>query len=421
MTKALLLLCLPAAALASDVSGRWTLHESRFGESVGVARVELKVEGTKLTGSLNELTLSGTIVGDRVVFTAKRDNGDDRGTYDGRLDGDGMAGVVLHWGQEYKWTAQRSHFVPSEPKTHVFEPTQFYRHFSGDTPPVLRINPGDTIKTWTVDAGGVDAKGVRRSNGGNPLTGPFYVEDALPGDTLAIKFTRIRLNRDTAESGRRITSDALDGDYYRDAKYDDKFDSTWKLDREALVGVLAKADGRMKQFQVKLRPMMGCVGVAPQNRQTIRSGWLGPWGGNMDFNGLREGVTVYLPVMQEGALLYVGDGHAAQGDGELNGDALETSMDVELTVNLIRGESHGGPRFEDSEYLMASGIAGSLPEAMRQATTELAKWLEHEYKLSANESNVVLGTSIRYDIAEVVDPQVHVVAKVSKAALANLR
>lgn len=141
----------------------------------------------------------------------------------------------------------------------------------------------------------------------------------------------------------------------------------------------------------------------------------------MDYNGLREGVTVYLPVYQEGALLFVGDGHALEGDGELNGDALETSMDVEFTVDLARGKSTQAPRFENDEYVMASGIAGSLQDALQQATTELARWLEKDYKLSANESNIVLGTSIRYGIAEVVDRQIHVVAKVSKAVLATLQ
>jgi acetamidase/formamidase len=209
--------------------------------------------------------------------------------------------------------------------------------------------------------------------------------------------------------------------YYRNAKFDEKFDSEWKLDRQARVGMLSKPTERLKNFKVKLQPMLGCVGVAPPANQSYRTGWLGSWGGNMDYNGLREGVTVYLPIYQEGALLFVGDGHALEGDGELNGDALETSMNVEFTVDLIRGKSTQGPRFESDEYLMASGIAGSLQDALQQATTELARWLERDYKLSPNESNIILGTSIRYEIAEVVDPQVHIVAKVSKAVLATLQ
>ena len=185
--------------------------------------------------------------------------------------------------------------------------------------------------------------------GGNPETGPFYVEGVMPGDTLANKFHRIRLNRDSADSGNRIVSGELKAGYYRDAK----FDSEWKLDREAGVEMLAKPTDRLKNFKVKLQPMLSCVGVAPPANQSFRAGWLGSWGGNMDYNGIREGVTVYLPVYQEGALLFVGDGHALEGDGELNGDALGTSMNVAFTVDLIRGKSTQWPRFENDEYLMA--------------------------------------------------------------------
>jgi amidase len=166
--------------------------------------------------------------------------------------------------------------------------------------------------------------------------------------------------------------------------------------------------------------MLGCVAVAPPEKQALRAGWLGSWGGNMDYNSIREGVTLYLPVYQTGALLFVGDGHAAQGDGELTGDALETSMDVEFTVNLIQGKSTNGPRAESDEYIMAMGIANSLPDAVKQATTQLARWIERDYHLTPNESAIVMGTSIRYDIAEIVDPQVNVVAKLSKSVLAQL-
>jgi acetamidase/formamidase len=96
-------------------------------------------------------------------------------------------------------------------------------------------------------------------------------------------------------------------------------------------------------------------------------------------------------------------------------------MDIEFTVSLSRGGGTQAPRMENDEWLMASGIANSLPEALQQATTELARWLERDYKLSANEAAIVLGTSIRYDIAEVVDPLVHIVAKVSKETLAPLK
>jgi amidase len=136
---------------------------------------------------------------------------------------------------------------------------------------------------------------------------------------------------------------------------------------------------------------------------------------------LREGVTVYLPVYVPGALLFVGDGHAAQGAGELTGNALETSMDIEFTVDIQAGGAPPNPRMENTEYFIASGIGGSLDEAFRIATTNLARWLEQMYNLNAAEVSSVLGTSMVYEIAEVVDPQPHVVAKVPKSVLTALR
>jgi amidase len=410
-----------ASAAPGDLTGSWIFHVVQFGEETSPARVELKVEGSKVTGTLNELKLEGTIEGDALKIKATRPNGDEFGVLEGRLTGNELRGSVKRENDTLEWVARR---IPppstAAPQTHTFEPTQFHRYFSGTIPPVLHINPGDTVRTSTVDAGGRDAQGKRRSNGGNPETGPFYIEGAMPGDTLVVKFNRIRLNRDSAESGDRITNDALGAGYIRDAKYDDKFNSEWKLDRDGGTAMLAKPSEHLKNYRVKLQPMLGCVAVAPPDKQTVRSGWLGSYGGNMDFNGLREGITLYLPVFQEGALLFVGDGHAAQGDGELTGDALETSMDVEFTVDLVRGRSTGSPRAENDEYLMAMGIANSLPDAVRQATTQLARWLERDYHLTANESAIVLGSAIRYDIAELVDPQVNIVAKISKAALAGI-
>jgi amidase len=422
MLRATILFCLPLLASAADVSGKYNLRLIRFGEESAGGRIELKSEGAKLTGTLNELKIEGTVEGDRLHFTGFRPDGKECCKFEARVQGGEITGTVKQGDDETAWKAIPAKDTSSAPpQTRVFEPAVFHRNFSGTIPPVLHINPGDTIKTTTVDAGGRDHKGVRRSMGGNPETGPFYVEGAMPGDTLVIKFHRIRLNRDSAGSGDRIVPSAVQPNYFRNAKFDDNFNSEWKLDREAGVATLAKPTDRLKNFRVKLQPMLGCVAVAPPANQAFRAGWLGSWGGNMDYNGLREGVTVYLPVYQEGALLFVGDGHAAEGDGELNGDALETSMDVEFTVDLVRGKATQAPRFENDEYLMASGIGGSLQDALQQATTELARWLERDYHLSPNESNIVLGTSIRYDIAEVDDPQLHIVAKISKSVLASLK
>src|SRR5207249_4684155 len=213
---------------------------------------------------------------------------------------------------------------------------------------------------------------------------------------------------------------ALEPWYARNKQPVRDFDPTWHLDKEHGIATLAKPTDKLKNFTILLQPMLGCVAVAPPGGQSFLSADLGPYGGNLDYNQIREGTTLYLPVFQPGALLFVGDGHAAEGDGELTGDALETSMDVEFTVNLIRGQSTGGPRAESDEFIMAMGIANSLPEALRQATTQLARWLEKDYGLTANETAIVLGTAIRFDVAEIVDPQMNIVAKISKTALAGL-
>jgi amidase len=420
------LVCLLAVAAAiwaapADITGSWIFHLVAFGEETSPARVELKVDGDKVSGTLNELKLAGSLEGDVLRIKATRPNGDEFAVLEGHLSNGELHGTAKRGEEKLEWVARRVPALASaSPQTRTFEPTAFHRYFSGTIAPALHISPGDTVRTTTVDAGGRDAKGARRSNGGNPETGPFYVEGAMPGDTLVVKFNRIRLNRDSAGSGDRLADSVLTGGYIHDAKYDDNFDSQWKLDREAGTAMLAKPSEHLKNYRIKLQPMLGCVAVAPPDKQTFRSGWLGSYGGNMDYNGLREGVTLYLPVYQEGALLFVGDGHAAQGDGELTGDALETSMDVEFTVNLVQGHSTGGPRAENDEYIMAMGIANSLPDAVRQATTQLARWIERDYHLTPNESAIVLGSAIRYDIAELVDPQVNIVAKLSKATLAGL-
>ncbi len=133
-----------------------------------------------------------------------------------------------------------------------------------------------------------------------------------------------------------------------------------------------------------------------------------------------EGTTLYLPVFVPGALLFVGDGHAAQGDGEISGNALETSMDLEFSVEVLPGLSARGPRVESDEHLMAMGIAGSLQSALQEATTNLAQWLEARYGLNRSEVASVLGTSIAYDIAEVVDSDFNVVARLEKKRLETI-
>jgi amidase len=417
----LLLIGVVSAQNVSSPAGNW-ISDLKFFEQDNYDRVQFSLDGTKLTGKFGNNPFEGTFQNGRIEGTMKANPGTTV-QLTGTLTGDRIRGtaVVVERKDSFTWEATRQAARNAAPQTHTFEPTVFQHFFSDAIPPVLHIQPGDTVKTWSVDAGGTDPKGVHRTSGGNPLTGPFYIEGAIPGDTLAVHFTRIRLNRDTAISSPLIVSSALNPFYVEQRKPVPGYNSDWKLDRVAGFASLEKPTDTLKDYKVPLAPMLGCVGVAPGGNQSYRSGYLGNFGGNMDYNQLREGVTVYLPVSAPGALLFVGDGHAAQGAGELTGNALETSMDIEFTVDLEQGGAPLNPRMEDANYFMASGIAGSIDEAFRQATTNLARWLERRYGLNAAEVSSVLGTSMVYEVAEVVDPQVHVVAKAPKSVLAALK
>ena len=416
---ALLLVCLPA--LAQSPAGQW-ISDTQWLDRHNWQRMVLTLDGDRLTGKYGDSEIHGDFRNGSIEATVKQGSGTTE--LHGRVQGDRIVGTGKNTVGDNRidltWEARRLP-APGAPRTHTFEPTVFQHFFSEQTEPVLHIATGDTVKTWSVDAGGSDPKGVRRTSGGNPLTGPFYVEGAVPGDTLVIHFNRIRLNRDTAISGDLIVNSAVNPGYVAQRKPVKDYDSDWKIDRAAGFAMLKKPTDKLKDYRVPLAPMLGCVGVAPGGGNQYRSGSLGFYGGNMDYNQLREGVTVYLPVSVPGALLFVGDGHAAQGAGELTGDALETSMDIEFTVDVLPGAGLPGPRFENADYLMASGIAGSVDDALRGATTNLVRWLERKYGLNAAEVSSVLGTAMVYEVAEVVDPSIHVVAKVAKSALAALK
>jgi len=427
MRYALALLCLSFPALAQtpapSPAGKWVSTLKYFDQD-NYDRLELALEGTKLSGKLGRDAINGTFENGRIDAVVNP-NPTTTIHLEGRLEGDRIVGTAKAKEDEHnadlKWEARRELPRAAAPRTHTFEPTEFQHFFSDAIQPVLHVSPGDTVKTWSVDAGGTDPKGVRRTSGGNPLTGPFYVEGALPGDTLVVHFNLIRLNRDTAISSPLIANSALNPGYVEQRKRVEGYNADWKMDREAGFASLQKPTEAMRNYRAPIAPMMGCVGVAPGGGMRYRSGFLGGYGGNMDYNQVREGVTVYLPVQVPGALLSIGDGHALQGAGELTGNALETSMDFEFTVDLQQGVAPPAPRFENADYLMASGIAGSIDEAFRGATTNLVRWLERKYGLNAAEVSSVLGTAMVYDVAEVVDPSVHIVAKVPKAVLAGLK
>jgi acetamidase/formamidase len=423
------LLVLAAPLRVADFTGDWLAQSANNPRDPQYARVMLRAEGLKLTGNWNESSLEGTITEDRVEFSI---HGADRsvvGSFKGRMEGAALSGEVSMvagtagrgGSGPITWKLARApQPPPGGPKTWDFEPKEFHGNYSAAIPPVLHIFPGDTVRSRSIDTSGPDAA-LPRSPGGNPETGPFYIEGALPGDTLVVKVNKLTLNRDTARSGNRVNGRAITPAYMRSAEYTADFNSEWKLDRKTGVAVLAHPTDRLKDYTVPLLPMIGCIGTAPPTGQSYRATDLGPFGGNLDYNQMGEGVTVYLPVFNAGALLFFGDMHAAMGDGELTGSALETSANLEFTVDLIKGYSTGNPRLENKDYIMSVGVAGSIQDALQIATTQLAEWLKHDYKLNDNEVAIVLGTALKYDVAELVDPHFSMVAKLPKSALATLK
>jgi amidase len=232
-----------------------------------------------------------------------------------------------------------------------------------------------------------------------------------------VKFHRMRANRDSARQGSRINGRTVTPAYVAASHYDPEFSGEWKLDRDKNIAMPAHPTPRMRNLTVPILPMLGCIATAPPGEQSYRATDLGSFGGNMDYNQMGEGVTLYLPVYHPGALLEMGDAHAAMGDGEVTGSALETSVDVEFTVDVIKGSASAGPRLENNEYLMAMGVGGSVSDSIQVATSELATWLKHDYHLDDSEVALLLGAVMKYDITEMVDPQFNVVAKVPKSAL----
>jgi len=301
-------------------------------------------------------------------------------------------------------------------ETHRFIPDHFFNTFSGAHAPVLRIKPGDHVVTKTIDAAGADWDGKLVTSGPNPQTGPFYVEGAEPGDMLVVKIDKIETNRTSAWSGSLLAPYTVDPAMLLARVDREPRRVTWTIDK-------AKGTARLDAVDIKpaielpLRPMLGCVAVAPTQKQAITTSSPGAFGGNMDYAGMNAGVTLMLPVAEPGALLFIGDGHARMGDGESAGTGLETSMDVEFTVDLVKKKPIGWPRLENETYIMVLGSARPLLEAFQHATSEMQKWLIADYGFSERGADTFMGQALEYEIANVVDPNFTVVAKIRKSLI----
>jgi acetamidase/formamidase len=416
----------PAMA-QNDLSGRYTVS-TIWGDATGYSILQLEQKGDKLTGTYRGNSLEGTRHDNVIDFTSHDKEGNSDAVHlvakgsiftgtDTHSDGSG------HVKQSPTLTVTATlatSFPPSAGQTREFVPTEFQHAFSASTRPAMTIAPGDTVHTTTVDAGGTDSNGTNRTFGGNPETGPFYIQGAMPGDTLAVHIVRLRLNRDWAISDDYLDGRSVDPNLAVTQKDTGKT-IYWHLDPTSGVASAEKPDTHLANYRVPLRPILGCIATAaPAAFSAPNSGDSGSFGGNMDFNEIVEGATVYLPVRIPGALLYVGDGHAAMGDGELNGNGLETSMDVTFRVELIPRRQTPSPRVENADRIMALGYEGSVDDSLKAATSNMANWLTTDYKLNPSEVAQILGTASQIRITEVADRNAGVAIIIDKDRLKGL-
>jgi amidase len=303
-------------------------------------------------------------------------------------------------------------------ETHRFAPTAFYSTYSFAHPPALHIKPGDRVITKTLDAGGSDEAGKQVvSIGPNPQIGPFYIEGAEPGDVLVVTFEKLETNRKTSFSGSALSPYTADPQSLLQRQPGQAPRVNWMIDKEKGVARLEMPEFMPSVMELPLRPMLGCVAVAPARKEAILSTEPGPWGGNMDYKGLNAGVKLMLQVNEPGALLFMGDGHARQGDAEVVGTGMETSMDVEFTVDLIKKRTIAWPRLENDDYIMILASARPLLEAFQHATTEMQRMLVSDYGFNERGAAALMGQAVEYEIANVVDPSFTVVSKIRKSFL----
>ena len=307
--------------------------------------------------------------------------------------------------------------VHARAETHRFTPTQGVPTFAVREP-VLRIKPGDIVESQTFSK--PDDYYARAGGAWPGEVGPFFIEGLTTDDTLVVTIVKLRPNRDTAVSAvvpNGISAVAGDG---RTRILNEPLPARrfiWQIDRERNVGILDLPNSASRRIELPLRPMLGRVAVAPAGQEAWGGLWPGNFGGNMDASDVREGATVYLPVFHDGGYFYFGDGHALQGDGEIVGSGLETTMDVTLKFDVIKGRKIAWPRIEDETHIMVAGSIRPLVDAFRIAHVELIQWLVDDYGFEKMEAYQVLSQAGVTRVANVVDPNYTVVAKFPKSAL----
>ena len=304
------------------------------------------------------------------------------------------------------------------------EPGEYAWTFGGAAP-VRRLTPPVALSVYTEDAfagrvrSETDLVSTQNITGLNPQTGPFYIEGAEPGDTVAVHFVSIEPARDWAASTTVPLFGALTGTHLTALLHEplEELVWLWQLDRAARV---CRFTARKSDFTADLpmEPMHGTVGVAPAQREVRSSLVPDAFGGNMDTPEMRAGTTCYLGVNVPGALLSLGDGHARQGEGETCGVAVECAMNTVLIVDLVKGVvPTPWPRLENDDYIMSAGSARPLEDAFRIAQHDMVGWVSALCGLDPLDAYQLVTQAVESPLANVCDTNYTSIAKMPKRYL----
>jgi acetamidase/formamidase len=292
---------------------------------------------------------------------------------------------------------------------HTIHRKNFNYGWNRDFLPALRAKPGETIHFECLDSSGgqigrdASVATVAALDFGkvNPVTGPVHVEGAMPGDALKVTIRKF------IPSGFGWTANIPGFGLLAD-QFTEPALHLWHYDSASMAPALYGPKGR-----VPLKPFAGTIGVAPAEPGLHSIVPPRRVGGNMDIRDLTEGVTLYLPVEVEGALFSIGDTHAAQGDGEVCGTAIESQMDVEATIDLVKGANLKSPRFttngpvtrhlDNLGYEVTTGIGPDLMTGAKEAVSRMIDLLGAEHGLNPVDAYMLVSVCGDLRISEIVD------------------
>jgi acetamidase/formamidase len=244
------------------------------------------------------------------------------------------------------------------------------------------------------------------------MNGPIFVEGAQPGDALKIEIKSMTPTRSTGWTRSVVAANVVDPESVRDLP--PRHTATWQIDAAASTVRLSEPVSGLENFVLPLAPMIGCFGVAPSLGQAISTATSGEYGGNMDYRLFGPGATVWFPVSAPGALFFLGDCHAVQGDGEIVGTGIETTFEVTVRLTVEKKTAIVWPRGETPDDIFTIGNARPLDQALQHATSEMLNWLASDYGLDKTAASHLLGQVVRYDVGNVFDPAYTMACRVAK-------